>query len=268
MVQRFIFLLTTIIFANSLQADYLEGKKIFSEKCSSCHGEYISISKLKTNFFEKNNQLLKLDTPTENMLAYAIMRSPKKIGDPEDPEMRVIEIEEFLKSYLAKPDLINSVCDPLIVKYYKKKEPMKISEEEATNLALFFMEYKKQRELAHPKPMKTLENGYDEKKILKEAKNLDKSIIVFATSKTCHFCKTMKSEVLSLDNIQEKIDNDFIFLEVDVDSIVLPFDLKKNFYGITPTIFFVSNDGKLMNTYPGAWSEKDFIEILGENINK
>ncbi len=267
MIVRFM-ILFVFVFTSNLLADYKEGKKIFNNKCSSCHGTYISISSLKTNFFEKKNKLYNLDTPTENMLAYAIMDSSKKIGDPEDPEMRVIEIEEFLKSYLANPDLNNSVCDPMITKYYKKKEPMKISDEEATNLAEFFMEYKKQRELEHPKAIKVLEDGYDENNILKDAVTQNKTIIIYATSKTCYFCKKMKKEVLDLDEIQSLIDKDFIFLEVDVDSIELPFDLKKNFYGMTPTFFFVSNKNKLLNTYPGAWIKDDFVEILKENINK
>jgi len=268
MVRKILFLLVTTIFTLSLYANYDEGKKIFVEKCSSCHGEYISISKLKVNFFEKKNQLFKLDTPTENMLAYAIIDSSKKIGSPEDPEMRLIEIEEFLKSYLAKPDLMNSVCDPMITKYYKKKEPMNISSEEATNLAYYFMEYNKQRELTNPKPIKVLEKGYEESEILNNAKNLNKSIIVYATSESCYFCKKMKKEVLELEDIQEKIENDFIFLELDVDKLSFPFDLKKSFYGMTPTFFFVSKEGLLLNTYPGAWNKNDFIEILKENIKK
>jgi len=261
-------LVFVFLFTSNLLASYKDGKEIFQNKCSSCHGEYISISSLKKNFFEEQNKLYNLDTPTENMLAYAIMDSSKKIGDPEDPEMRVIEIEEFLKSYLANPDLNNSVCDPMITKYYKKKEAIKLSDEEATNLAMYFMEYKKYREIEHPKAIKVLKNGYDEKQILKDAKALNKSIIVFATAQNCHFCKNMKRDVLALDDIQAQIDKDFIFLEVDVNSTNLPFDLKKSFYGMTPTFFFVSNDNKLLNVYPGAWIKKDFIEILKENINK
>ena len=267
MIFRFV-ILFLFLFTLLLKADYIEGKKIFNDKCSSCHGTYISISSLKTNFFEKKNTLYNLDTPTENMLAYAIMDSSKKIGDPEDSEMRQIEIEEFLKSYLAKPDLNNSVCDPMITKYYKKKEPMQINDNEATNLAQFFMEYKKQRELVHPKTLKVLENGYYEKDILKKAKEQNKSIIIFATSQTCYFCKKMKNNVLNKDDIQSLIDKDFIFLEVDVDNVELPFDLKKNFYGMTPTFFFISNENKLLNIYPGAWVKDDFIAILKKNINK
>lgn len=267
MILKNVFLLLAI-FTLTLHANYEEGKKIFQEKCSSCHGEFISISKLKVNFFEKNNKLFNLDTPTENMLAYAIMDSSKKIGDPTDPEMRQIEIEEFLKNYLANPDLNNSVCDPMIIKYYKKKKAMNISDEEAVNLSYYFMEYKKQRDLKFPKPIKILEKNYDENKILNDAKKLNKNIIVYATSKTCYFCKKMKNEVLNLTDIEALIDKDFIFLEVDVDKVSLPFDLKKSFYGITPTFFFVSNDKKLLNGYPGAWKKTDFIQILGENIIK
>lgn len=267
MLFRFTILFILLITSNLL-ADYKEGKKIFQEKCSSCHGEYISIASLKTNFFEKKNRLYNLDTPTENMLAYAIIDSSKKIGDPEDPEMRIVEIEEFLKSYLATPDLNNSVCDPMITKYYKKKEPMKISDKEATNLASFFMEYNKQRELEHPKAIKVLEKGYDENQILNDAKNLNKIIIVYATAKDCYFCKKMKKDVLDLDDIQAKIAENFIFLEVDVDTTTLPFDLRKSFYGMTPTFFFVSSEKKLLNVYPGAWIKDDFIQILEENSKK
>lgn len=81
----------------------------------------ISLLKLKENFFKRNNTLLNLTIPTENMLAWAIMSSNKKIGDPSDQEMRVIEIEEYLKNYLANPDINNSICDKHALKYYIKK---------------------------------------------------------------------------------------------------------------------------------------------------
>ena len=74
MVFRFI-ILFVFLFTSSLLADYKEGKKLFNDKCSSCHGTYISISSLKTNFFSKKNILYNLDTPTANMLAYEIGRA-------------------------------------------------------------------------------------------------------------------------------------------------------------------------------------------------
>jgi len=75
----------------------------------------------------------------------------------------------------------------------------------------------------------------------------------------------MKKNVLNKSNIQKEINKDFIFLEVNVDFINLPFGLKKHFKGITPTFFFLTQENKLLSSYPGAWKEKDFINILKEN---
>ena len=116
------FLLLCLFLFVSLNADYKDGEVIFKNKCSSCHGNFIAINTLKENFFEKNNKLLNLKAPTVNMLAYAIMDSPKKIGDPNDSDMRQTEIESYLKSYLEKPDKFNSICDEHILRFYDIKK--------------------------------------------------------------------------------------------------------------------------------------------------
>ena len=58
-----------------------------------------------------------------------------------------MQIEDFLKEYLTKPDIHNSICDPQIMKFYKIKKSMKgqVSDSEFANLANFFMNYKKMR---------------------------------------------------------------------------------------------------------------------------
>lgn len=257
----FMLLLLTI----NLNASYEEGKKIFENKCASCHGDYISIQNLKINFFEKNNEMYKLTVPTVNMLAYAIMDSSKKIGDAEDPEMQQMEIEEYLKGYLEDPDITQTICDDQIVKYYEKKKPIIISEDEAVSLAQFFMKYKEMRQKEHPEVIKVLKGDYDESKILSQAKKDNKKLIIYATSNTCYYCKKMKSEVLDLADIQKRINKDFMFLEVNVDYVKLPFELKKHFKGITPTFFFIDSNKNLLNSYPGAWVKADFITILKEN---
>jgi thioredoxin-related protein len=45
----------------------------------------------------------------------------------------------------------------------------------------------------------------------------------------------------------------------------LPFELIKEYRKITPTFFILSQKGKYIKQYPGAWVKKDFIEILEEN---
>ena len=61
------------LFISNLSADYKEGKKIFEKRCSTCHGNYISISDLKTNFFEKKAPLADIfSLPCkENLLAHS-----------------------------------------------------------------------------------------------------------------------------------------------------------------------------------------------------
>ena len=45
----------------------------------------------------------------------------------------------------------------------------------------------------------------DEAKILLKAKEENKQIIVYATAKSCYFCKKMDKEVLGLDDIKTLI---------------------------------------------------------------
>ncbi len=250
----------------NLLADFKEGKKLFTDKCASCHKEYISFDKLKINFFERKNKLLNLTIPTENMLAWAIMDSGNKIGDPNDPEMRVDEIAIYLQEYLENPDLTNSICDQSALKYYEQKKPMKISEEEAELLAYYFMGYKEDRLKNLPDEQKSVSDTTNEKEVLENAVKQGKQILVYTTSETCYYCKKMDKEVFSLKEIQNTMNKDYIFLKIDVDHEEIPFDLKKHFKGMTPTFFVLTSAGELISTYPGSWNKRDFLKILEENL--
>lgn len=258
--------LIIFVMLNFAYASYKEGKALFEKKCSSCHGKYVSLDTLKINFFEKKNKMLNIEIPTENMLVYAIMRSAKKIGDPEDEDMREIEIEEFLKSYLEKPERHNTVCDDSLMKYYKKKEPMKISDEEATLLTSYIMNYDEERLKKFGAKKKVLKENYKEEDIIKEARKEDKLIMVYATSKTCYFCKKMEAEVLQDTDVQKAMKKNYLFYEIDVDFIKLPFNLKRKYKGITPTFFVLTQDGEFLNSYPGSWNKSDFFLIMKENL--
>ena len=260
-------LISTLILLTCLNANFKEGEKIFLQKCSSCHGKFVDMKTLKTNFFEKENKLLNLNSPTENMLAYAIIDSSKHIGDKSDLEMQQIEIEVYLKSYLENPDLNNSICEPSIIKYYDKKLPndYSLDEDDLSNLAIYFMNYKKERLKKVTRQVRVLSKNYDENLLLKEANTNNKKLLVYATSKSCHFCKKMDKEVLSLEDVKDEIAKDFVFLKVDVEDVSLPFDLKKTYRGMTPTFFALNSKGKLENKYPGSWNKSDFLLILKEN---
>jgi len=260
-------LLTILFLVVNLFASYESGKKIFTEKCSSCHVGYIPMKVLKENFFEKDNKILNLKAPSVNMIVFAIKDSPLHVGDKDDPDMQKIEIEEFLKEYLYNPKVEDSICEPTIFKHYDKKENLKgkISEDEIALITEYLFEYKKERRKKYPKKVKVLSDSNDTSLILKQAKKENKIILIEAMSQTCHFCKIMEEEVFTQENIQDKIDKDFVLITVDIDKTKLPFGLDKNYKGMTPSFFTIDADGKLMNEYPGSWSKEDFIEILNEN---
>ncbi|MBP9490932.1 MAG: thioredoxin family protein [Aliarcobacter sp.] len=251
----------------NLNASYKDGELIFKNKCSSCHGVFIEFNILKENFFEKNNKLLNLKAPTVNMLAYAIMESPKRIGDPNDEDMREIEIENYLKSYLENPDRFNSICDEHILKFYENKKSMKglLSLDDYKNLTTFFMEYKENLN-EKEKEISGFVSSDEEKAILEKAKKENKKIIVYATSKSCFFCKRMDRDVLNLEEVKKQMEKNYIFIKNDMDESLLPFDLQKVYKKITPSFFVLSKEGIFEKQYPGSWTKSDFLEILKENV--
>ena len=60
------------VFTIALFANFEDGKKVFDDKCSSCHKEYIPMNLLKENFLEKNNTLLNLKAPSANLIVWAM----------------------------------------------------------------------------------------------------------------------------------------------------------------------------------------------------
>ena len=264
--------LLLLLSASALQADEFErGQALFREKCASCHAGHIPVDRIKKNFFEMNNTLLKLDAPSVNMLVYAIMNGPKKVGDPSDPEMRQAEIEEYLKEYLTHPDREESICDPTVMRYYKTKPPIKeqLSDEEYAALARYFMDYKERhRRSSEPAKPKKLSEYTDAAQILKEAEAGGKRIIIEAESEHCHYCRKMKREVIDDPEVRGLLGKDFILVSVDVEKSRLPFGLQKVYKHITPSFFFLDEKGHLLNHYPGSWKKGDFLQILKENIPK
>jgi len=243
---------------------FAQGEKLFEQKCSSCHTGFVAGDKIKENFFEKNNTILKLKAPTVNMLAYAIMDSSQHVGDPNDPEMRVDEIEEYLRDSLVHPKKENSICDPEIMKYYEDKKPLvpSLADDEYAILASYFMHYKKQRKRLHPRAVKKLNGTYRISNVLAEAARSHKRVIVEAMSETCHFCKIMEKEVIETDAVRGLLTSDYIMVQVDVDKHKLPLGLAKVYKHVTPSFFILDTNGSLVGHYPGSWKKNDFMNIL------
>jgi len=247
-------------------ADFNTGEKIFKSKCSSCHGAYISTRILKDNFYNKDNKLLNLTVPTVNMLSYFLKEDSNHIGDKSDPELQKIEINEFVKDYLYKPNRQNSVISNHFLKYFDKKESMvgQVSKDEISDIVDYLFEYKDRRKKDMQKiALKNISTA----DILKMAKKQDKLIMVEAMSKTCFYCKKMEKEVFSKPDIQRAIEKDFLYIKIDIDDTKLPLGLAKQYDKFTPSFFILDKNGKLMNKYPGSWTEEDFKAIMKENLN-
>ncbi|AXK48995.1 thioredoxin family protein [Aliarcobacter trophiarum LMG 25534] len=254
------------VLALTLFANFEDGKKVFDTKCISCHKEYIPMNSIKENFFEKQNSLLNLKAPSANMIVFAMFDSSKKIGDENEKEFQELEIESFLKSYLENPDRFNSICDDNILPFYDNKASMKgqLNDEDYKNLTSYFFGYK---ENIDKKDTLKYSNYSEEqeKEILKKATIENKKIIIYATSESCYFCKKMDREVFKDISIRKMLDENFIFLEIDMDKFSLPFNLQKEYKRLTPSFFFLNSNAKLISQYPGAWIKSDFMNILKEN---
>lgn len=260
-------LFVSLICVLNLFAGFEEGKKVFDEKCASCHKEYIPLNIIKENFFEKDNMLLNLKAPTANMIVWAMMDSSKRIGDPEEPDIQAIEIENFLRNYLEKSNRFNSICDDGIIDYYDNKKSMEytLTSDDYEELAEYFIEYKEniKEDIKEKVPFMKKE---EEEELLLKAKEENKKIIVYATSKTCFFCKKMDKEVLKTQVVKNLTNENYIFVEVDMDASSLPFNLQKEYKKITPSFFILTQEGEFKTQYPGSWTQKDYIEILKENM--
>jgi len=259
--------LVLLSLSSNLNADYKTGKKIFKQKCSSCHLGRISGEILKKNFYEKNNTMLNLGAPTVNMLAFFLTRAPKHIGDTSDPQMQKLEVADFMESYLYKPNRKNSIIEQKFLKYFTTKKSMKgiVSEKEINNIADYLVEYKKRRVVHNEKS--TLKH-MNTKEMIQTAKQKNKIILVEAFSKTCYYCKKMDKEVFSLPIVKNAIFKNFIFVRVDIDKTKLPLGLDKRYKHMTPTFFTLSPNGKFKHMYPGAWTKDDFLLILKENLKR
>ena len=262
-MKRIIFtLLATVLTAQA--SSFVHGKKLFAEKCSSCHADFIPADTLKENFFEKNNTLLHLKAPTVNMLAYAIMDSPKHIGDPSDPEMRSDEIVAYLEDTLTHPHPENTICDPNFMKFYDVKKPISppLTEDEYETLSAFFMQYKAERKKHNPRATKRLTSTYDITKVLQEAKQTHKHVLLEAMSPTCHFCKKMEREVIETEAVQKVLGGGYIMIQINVDAQKFPLGLGKVYKHVTPSFFILDANGSLAGHYPGSWNKQDFLSIL------
>jgi thioredoxin-related protein len=237
----------------------MEGKEVYEKKCASCHQGYISMSKLKENFQDYNNTLLKLTAPTLNQLSY---RLKKSIGDPKgDNEIHRMEVAAFISEYVQYPDRQKSLCLDEVMQVFKTMPSLKgkISEDELEAVSTYIYEFDE----------KTVEKnsvqyeGFEQ--ALQKAKKEHKIIMIKVMTKDCYYCKKMDREVMVEQEVVDRLEEDFISVAIDVSTTQLPLGLKAEF---TPSFIFIDENGTVLMNLPGAWNKTDFLDILKEAKTK
>jgi thioredoxin-related protein len=245
--------LAILLYFNVLYA--MEGKEVYEKKCASCHQGYISMSKLKENFQDYNNTLLKLTAPTLNQLSY---RLKKSIGDPKgDNEIHRMEVAAFISEYVQYPDRQKSLCLDEVMQVFKTMPSLKgkISEDELEAVSTYIYEFDE----------KTVEKnsvqyeGFEQ--ALQKAKKEHKIIMIKVMTKDCYYCKKMDREVMVEKEVVDRLEEDFISVAIDVSTTQLPLGLKAEF---TPSFIFIDENGTVLMNLPGAWNKADFLDILKE----
>jgi thioredoxin-related protein len=245
--------LVILLYFNALYA--MEGKEVYEKKCASCHQGYISMSKLKENFQDYNNTLLKLTAPTLNQLSY---RLKKSIGDPKgDNEIHRMEVAAFISEYVQYPDRQKSLCLDEVMQVFKTMPSLKgkISEDELEAVSTYIYDFDE----------KTVEKnsvqyeGFEQ--ALQKAKKEHKIIMIKVMTKDCYYCKKMDREVMVEQEVVDRLEEDFISVAIDVSTTQLPLGLKAEF---TPSFIFIDENGTVLMNLPGAWNKADFLDILKE----
>jgi len=236
-----------------------DGKALFTKHCASCHTPFIPMLKLKENFLDQNNTLLKLKAPTLNQLSY---RLKQRIGDPKgDEELHRMEVSAFMSDYVYNPNKDKSICLEEVMVHFKTMPSLKgkVSEEELESIGEYLYDFEK--EVAKSKGVKF--EGFTT--ALERAKKENKLIMIEAMTSTCHFCRKMEQEVMVESEVVKAIEKDFVPVSIDVNKHRLPLGLKVD---VTPSFIFIDAQENVLMNIPGAWAKNDFLELLKEVKHK
>jgi thioredoxin-related protein len=249
--------LAMLLYVYALYA--MEGKEVYEKKCASCHQGYVPMSKLKENFQDYNNTLLKLTAPTLNQLSY---RLKKSIGDPKgDNEIHRMEVAAFITEYVLHPDRQRSLCLDEVMQSFETMPSLagKVSEEELEAVSTYIYDFDDKVVEEHSVHYEGFE------KALQKAKKEHKIIMIKVMTKDCYFCRKMEREVMVEDEIVALVEKDFIPVAIDISTTELPLGLKTE---LTPSFIFIDENARVLMNIPGAWNKMDFLEILREAKRK
>ncbi len=103
---------------------------------------------------------------------------------------------------------------------------------------------------------------YSLKEGLKKAKEENKPIVIYITSKHCQYCKKMDRTTFQDKQVIDYLEKHFVPIKVEKSSKD-GLEVRKIYgYVGTPTFHFLTPDGKKIKTLFGAWKPDEFLGIL------
>jgi thioredoxin-related protein len=114
-------------------------------------------------------------------------------------------------------------------------------------------------ELASKEENRTSSSFLDYNEALKIAKESHKKILLEVISTNCKFCIKMGEEVLAQERVQNKIRENFVLAQVNMDQESLPLGLSEQ---MTPMFVFISENEDIEDMRFGYMDEHEFILLL------
>ncbi|MDR9418051.1 thioredoxin family protein [Gracilimonas sp.] len=101
----------------------------------------------------------------------------------------------------------------------------------------------------------------------------DKKVLVYINATWCGYCKKMEREVFTVEKVQEKTEEHFypVWIDIDVEDEFLTFRgrelSQREFAGAmratgTPTFIFIDSEGEIIAGQPGFIPEEMYVQIL------
>jgi len=94
---------------------------------------------------------------------------------------------------------------------------------------------------------------------VKEAKASHKIIMIDVVRTGCHYCDDMEEAVFKDTAMAAYIESRFVPVKVNLSNEKMPMGLDVS---MTPTFFFVTEEGMLLKSIPGAWNQEDFRSFI------
>ena len=101
--------------------------------------------------------------------------------------------------------------------------------------------------------VKELDMAYD------KAQAQNKIVMVVLSQEGCPACKYMKNVVFKNKNVVKAFNKKFLAVELDIHKDYVPLELE---HVVTPTIYFLDVDEKILGAMYGYKNDKDFLDKL------